>query len=656
VSVTRVLVANRGEIARRVFRTCRELGLSTVAVFSDADEAMPHVREADVAVRLPGAAPADTYLRADLLVQAALTTGADAVHPGYGFLSEDAAFARSVVDAGLTWVGPPPAAVEAMGSKLRAKALMERAGVPVLPGGDVTGLAGQALREVADRAGFPVLVKASAGGGGRGMRVVHRLDDLADAVASAQREAEQAFGDGTVFLERYLERPRHVEVQVVADAHGEVVALFERDCSVQRRHQKVVEEAPSPAVDEALRARLCEAAVAAARAVGYEGAGTVEFVLSPDGEPYFLEMNTRLQVEHPVTELVTGLDLVRLQLLVAAGEPLPPEVRAARLSGHAVEVRLYAEDATAGFLPATGVLHRFELPDGVRVDSGVESGSVVGTHYDAMLAKVVAHGASRAEASAKLADALARARLHGVTTNRDLLVRLLRSPAWRDGDVDTAFFDRHDPAVLGRPLVDDVPGAHALHAAAAALSAQAGRRGTARPAVPSGYRTVPTSPQRVTYAAGGDEVEVAYAFRRSGLAVQVDGEDLGPVRLHAASAQEVDLEVAGVRRTYLVAASGDDVVVDSPLGSTVLRERPRYPEPGSGLAAGSLTAPMPGTVVRVAVEAGARVDAGAVLLVLEAMKMEHQVRAPVAGTVTELHVAAGAQVDAGALLAVLTEG
>ena len=655
MSVTRVLVANRGEIARRVLRSCRELGLGTVAVFSDADEAMPHVREADAAVRLPGAAPSDTYLRADLLVQAALATGADAVHPGYGFLSEDASFARAVVDAGLTWVGPPPDAVEAMGSKLRAKALMAQAGVPVLPGGDVTGLSGDALHEVAERAGYPVLVKASAGGGGRGMRVVQRAEDLAEAVASAQREAEQAFGDGTVFVERYVERPRHVEVQVVADAHGEVVALFERDCSVQRRHQKVVEEAPSPVVDEALRARLCDAAVAAARAVGYEGAGTVEFVLSPDGEPYFLEMNTRLQVEHPVTELVTGLDLVRLQLLVAAGEPLPAEVREARLSGHAVEVRLYAEDATAGFLPATGVLHRFELPDGVRVDSGVESGSVVGTHYDAMLAKVVAHGATRAEASARLADALARARLHGVTTNRDLLVRLLRSDAWRSADVDTGFFDRHDPAVLGRPLTDDVPGAVALHAAAAALAAQAGRREGARPAVPSGFRTVPTSPQRVVYAVGGEDVEVAYAFRRSGLSLHVGGEDLGPVRLHAASPDHVDLEVGGVRRQYLVAAAGDDVVVDSALGATVVRERPRYPEPGSGLAAGSLTAPMPGTVVRVAVEAGARVEAGTVLLVLEAMKMEHQVRAPVAGTVEEVHVTAGTQVDAGALLAVLAE-
>ncbi|HWH29478.1 MAG TPA: biotin carboxylase N-terminal domain-containing protein [Mycobacteriales bacterium] len=651
--VTRVLVANRGEIARRVFRTCREMGIGTVAVFSDADADLPHVREADVAVRLPGSAPAETYLRADLLVDAARRTGADAVHPGYGFLSEDAAFARAVVDAGLTWIGPPPDAVEAMGSKLGAKALMEKAGVPVLPGVDVTGAPPDDVAALAERIGYPVLVKASAGGGGRGMRVVRDPAELADAVASAQREAEQAFGDGTVFLERYVDRPRHVEVQVMADAHGDVVALFERDCSIQRRHQKVVEEAPSPAVDDALRTRLCEAAVAAARAVGYTGAGTVEFVVSPDGEPAFLEMNTRLQVEHPVTELVTGLDLVRLQLLVAMGRPLPREVHQARLSGHAIEVRLYAENPTAGFLPATGVLHRFEVPDGdgVRVDAGVESGSVVGTHYDAMLAKVLAHGATREEASLRLADALARARLHGVTTNRDLLVRVLRSRAWLDADVDTAFLDRHDPAELGRPLADD--DAVRLHAAAAALAGAAARRRHAQPDVPWGWRSVPSAPQRVRFGVEGRDVEVAYAFGRSGLTVDVDGTSIGAVALHGATADAVDLEVDGVRRRFDVSAVGSSWFVDSALGATELVEHDRYPEPGSGLSAGSLVAPMPGTVVRVAAQAGAGVAAGEVLLVLEAMKMEHAVRAPADGTVDQVHVSAGQQVDAGALLVVL---
>ncbi|MCW2613959.1 MAG: ATP-grasp protein, partial [Frankiales bacterium] len=468
-----LLVANRGEIARRVFRTARATGLSTVAVFSDADAHAPFVREADTAVRLPGSSPADTYLRGDLVIAAALSAGADAVHPGYGFLSEDASFAQAVLDAGLTWVGPPVAAIRAMGSKLAAKALMAGAGVPCLPGVDATGMSDDDLLAAGEGIGYPVLVKASAGGGGRGMRIVATPDALLDAVDSAGREAASAFGDGTVFLERYVERPRHVEVQVMADAHGTCVALFERDCSVQRRHQKVLEEAPSPAVDDALRARLCEAAVAAARAVGYTGAGTVEFVVAPDGTPAFLEMNTRLQVEHPVTELVTSLDLVELQLLVAQGLPLPAHVSQARLTGHAVEARLYAEDATRGFLPSTGTLARFRVPavEGVRVDSGVEDGSVVGVHYDAMLAKVVAHGATRELASARLAAALAGAQLHGVTTNRDLLVRVLRSPAWLSGDVDTSFLERHDPAELGRPLVDG----HGLrlHAAAAALAGAA---------------------------------------------------------------------------------------------------------------------------------------------------------------------------------------
>jgi propionyl-CoA carboxylase alpha chain len=650
-----VLVANRGEIARRIFRTCRTMGIGTVAVFSDTDAEAPFVREADAAVRLPGNAPGETYLRGDLVVAAARQADADAVHPGYGFLSEDAAFAQAVLDAGLTWVGPPPKAIEAMGSKLAAKALMAEAGVPCLPGVDATGLSAGDLAAAAEAIGYPVLVKASAGGGGRGMRIVGSAADLAAAVESAQREAASAFGDGTVFLEKYVERPRHVEVQVMADTHGTCVALFERDCSIQRRHQKVLEEAPSPAVDDALRARLCEAAVAAARAVGYTGAGTVEFVLSPDGAPAFLEMNTRLQVEHPVTELVTGLDLVRLQLLVAQGLPLPAEVAAARLRGHAIEARLYAEDPTRGFLPATGTLHRVEIPcgEGIRVDSGVESGSVVSPYYDAMLAKVLAHGATRQEASARLAAALAGARLHGVRTNRDLLVRVLRSQEWLSGDVDTSFLERHDPAVLGAPLADE--GAVVLHAAAAALAGAAARRAIAPvlTTLPSGWRNLPSALQRTAYLLDDREIAVGYAHRRDGTVVEVDGQPLAGVRVWAAAADSVDLEVDGVRRRYDVRTVGASTWVDSPLGATPLVEVERYPEPGSGLAEGALTAPMPGTVVRVDVEVGARVTAGQVLVVLEAMKMEHAVRAPAAGTVGEVGVQAGRQVESGALLVVV---
>jgi propionyl-CoA carboxylase alpha chain len=630
-AVRTLLVANRGEIARRVFRTARSMGISTVAVFSDADADAPHVREADAAVRLPGSAPADTYLRGDLVVEAALRAGADAVHPGYGFLSEDAGFARAVLAAGLTWVGPPPEAVEAMGSKIGAKALMVAAGVPCLPGSADPAAA-------AHEVGFPLLVKASAGGGGRGMRVVRSVQELDGAVASARRESLAAFGDGTVFLERYVERPRHVEVQIVADTHGAVVALFERDCSVQRRHQKVVEESPSPAVDENLRARLVAASVTATRAVGYAGVGTVEFVLEGSGAFFFLEMNTRLQVEHPVTELVTGLDLVRLQLLVAAGEPLPAEVSTARLTGHAVEARLYAEDATLDFLPQTGVLTRFEVPGDVRVDSGVDTGSVIGVHYDAMLAKVVAHAPTREQASAKLADALARARLHGVTTNRDLLVRLLRSGAWLSGDVDTGFLERHGgPAVLGSPPGPEV---RRVHCVAAALASAASRQGR----FPSGWRNVPSQLHTASY----DGVVVSYAHRREGLVVQVDREPLD-VHLWSAVADRVDLSVDGVRRTFLV----DGLHVDSPLGYTALVEDPRFPLPEGDLAVGSLVAPMPGTVLRVAVSQGQTVAAGDVLLVLEAMKMEHGVRAANDGTVAELLVEAGQQVDAGAVLAVV---
>jgi acetyl/propionyl-CoA carboxylase alpha subunit len=387
------------------------MGIETVAVFSDADADLPHAREADVAVRLPGSTPADTYLRGDLVVAAALRVGADAVHPGYGFLSEDAGFARAVLDAGLVWVGPPPAAIEAMGLQARRQAADGAGGVPCLVGVDATGMTEEQLLAAADDVGYPVLVKASAGGGGRGMRIVRAADELLAAVTGAGREAASAFGDGTVFLERYVEHPRHLEVQVMADQHGQCVALFERDCSVQRRHQKVLEEAPAPGLPDEVRELLLTSAVAAARAVDYVGAGTVEYVLAPDGTLSFLEMNTRLQVEHPVTELVTGLDLVALQLLVADGHPLPPEVLAPTVRGHAIEARLYAEDPVRGFLPQTGTLHRFEVPtgEGVRVDSGVESGSVVGVHYDPMLAKVIAHGATRAQAAGRLAASLAGA-------------------------------------------------------------------------------------------------------------------------------------------------------------------------------------------------------------------------------------------------------
>ncbi|WP_174645950.1 acetyl-CoA carboxylase biotin carboxylase subunit, partial [Mycobacteroides abscessus] len=556
--IKKLLVANRGEIARRVFRTCRELGIATVAVYSDADADAWHVDDADEAVRLPGSSPAETYLDGDRVIAAALLTGADAVHPGYGFMSENAGFARACADAGLVFVGPPPDAIDAMGSKLTAKAMMADAGVPVLPGGDATGLDPDKLRKLGAEIGYPLLVKASAGGGGRGMRVVESADDLDGAVASASREAMSAFSDGTVFLERYVQRPRHVEIQLLADMHGTVVSLFERECSVQRRHQKVIEEAPSPVVDDDLRARMGAAAVAAAQAVGYVGAGTVEFVLDAnggddDGTFAFLEMNTRLQVEHPVTELVTGLDLVRLQLLVAMGRPLPAEVSKPRITGHAVEARLYAEDPTKGYLPQTGTLRTMQIPDhvGVRVDSGVRDGSVVSHHYDAMLAKVIAWAPTRAEALGALSAALAGARIHGLTTNRDLLVRVLRHDEFAGRGTDTGFLDRHDVADLGAALIDrDGEG---LHAIAATLAQVAGRRAAApvQPTLPAGWRNNPSQLQSTGWlTADGRERRVGYALLRDGVEVEVDGKPVEDVSVLVQRPDRVVLETGGGRRGY----------------------------------------------------------------------------------------------------------
>jgi propionyl-CoA carboxylase alpha chain len=656
--IHRLLVANRGEVARRITATCRSLGVETIAVHSDADAAAPYVTEADQAVRLPGNAPGETYLRTDLLLAAARTADADAVHPGYGFLAENADFADAVADAGLTWVGPPAKAIAAMGDKVEAKALLAEAGVPMLP----------TYAEPAQITDFPVLVKAATGGGGRGMRIVRDATALTEALASARREAASAFGDARVFIERYVDRARHIEVQIFGDTFGTVLSLGERECSIQRRHQKIVEEAPA-AIPAGLQEQLAEAAVAAGRAVGYVGAGTVEFLLAPDGQFYFLEMNTRLQVEHPVTECVTGLDLVRLQLLVAEGQPLPPPPP---VRGHAVEVRLCAEDPQDGWRPATGILHRFTVPGvaaefapaaGLRLDSGVRDGSVVGVHYDSLLAKLIAWAPTRQEAIRALAGALSRAELHGVMTNRDLLVRVLRSEAFRAADADTGFLDRH-PEVFAPLLPADRVGLAAL---AAALAGAAARRAgaTVLGSLPSGWRNVPSSPQVTRFTGPHGEIEVRYRLDRTGaLAEWSAGPDraaasvsAGPnppaVSLVSAASDRVVLEVDGVRRAYAVHRAGDSAYVDTVDGSAAFTEQPRLPEPSAELAPGSLVAPLPGSVTAVHVTIGQRVVAGHLLLTLEAMKLEHAVLAPVAGTIAELPVAPGAQVDTGALLAVV---
>jgi propionyl-CoA carboxylase alpha chain len=609
--ITSVLVANRGEIACRIFRTCAESGIRTVAVHSDPDANALHARVADAAVRLPGAAPADTYLRADLIVKAAIASGADAVHPGYGFLSENADFARAVLDAGLVWIGPPPSAIEAMASKTRAKELMGLA-----PLGDVTP------------AHLPVLVKAAAGGGGRGMRVVRRIEDLAAALESARAEAASAFGDGQVFVEPYVEDGRHVEVQILADTHGTVWALGTRDCSLQRRHQKVIEEAPAPGLPDDLREELHELAVRAARAVNYVGAGTVEFLVSGT-QAHFLEMNTRLQVEHPVTEAVFGIDLVAEQIRVAEGAPLPDEPPRAR--GHAVEARLYAEDPARDWTPQTGTLHHLSVPPSVRLDTGYESGDDIGVHYDPMLAKVVAYAPTRAEAVRKLAGALERATIHGATTNRDLLVNSLRHKEFTTARMDTGFYDRHLPA-LTEPHSDP----YAPLAAALADAVGRSRLG--------GWRNLHSAPQTKRYAMAGEEHEVHYRHTREGL--EADG-----VRVVHADAALVVLEVDGVQRQFEVSRYDDQVYVNG----TTLKALPRFPDPTAQHAPGSLLAPMPGTVVRVAdgLAVGTAVQAGEPLLWLEAMKMEHKITAPHAGTLSALEAVPGQQVAVGSLLAVV---
>ncbi|MGQ0625105.1 MAG: acetyl/propionyl/methylcrotonyl-CoA carboxylase subunit alpha [Sporichthyaceae bacterium] len=654
----KILIANRGEIARRVIRAARELGIRTAVVYSDADADALFVAEADEAVRLEGTAAADTYLVASLILEAALKVGADAVHPGYGFLSENADFAEACVEAGLIFIGPPPAAIRSMGDKVTSKEIMAANGVPTLQGVTVQdGDTGQDLQAALAGIGLPAIVKASAGGGGRGMRIVESAEELLTAVESAQREAKSAFGNGTVFIERYIAPSRHIEVQIVADDHGQVAALFERECSIQRRHQKVVEEAPSPVVNPELRAKFIDAAIKAARAVDYRGAGTVEFIASNDGDFAFLEMNTRLQVEHPVTEAITGLDLVALQIAVANGEPLPAEAMNPTITGHAIEVRLCAEDPAAGYLPVSGTFDLFEVGGpGIRVDTGVRSGSEVSPYYDSMVAKVIAHGRTRSEAAGRLADALSRARLHGVTTNRDLLVRILRSAEYLAGDTTTDFLQRVGD--LTSPLTDTA--AHQRHAVVGAIALAARRAAdrTVQPGLPIGWRNNRATLAAVEFKGEGEEITVAYDLARATPVIELGGNPI-LVDIHSATPELVDATIGGIRRRYQVALLGPDglggVLVDSGDGSSAFAIVDPLPAPGSSGPAGGLTAPMPGAIIRIMVEVGQSVEAGTPLLVMEAMKMEHTILAPADGVVCALNVAAGTQVERGAVLVELTE-
>ncbi|MGB5683127.1 MAG: acetyl-CoA carboxylase biotin carboxylase subunit [Polyangiales bacterium] len=655
-TIQKILVANRGEIARRIMRTCRKMGISTVAVYSDADAAMPFVAEADEAVRLGPAPSAESYLRIDKILEAAALTGSDAIHPGYGFLAENAAFADACAGAGVIFIGPTADAIRAMGSKREAKALVSKAGVPVIPGYDGADQTPAVLAQKAVEVGFPVLLKASAGGGGKGMKLVREEAGLSDAIASAAREGQSSFGDGTLLVEKYIDDPRHVEIQILGDSHGNLIHLNERECSIQRRHQKIIEEAPSPALDAALRNRMGEAAVLCGKAIGYQNAGTVEFILAPDRSFYFLEVNTRLQVEHPITECLTGLDLVEEQIRVAQGEELRTTQEAVRFEGAAVEVRLYAEDPSAGFLPQSGKVVDWDLPpvEGLRVDSGVETGSEVGIHYDPMLAKIITSGETRDIALQRMRRALRSLSVQGLQTNREFLLRVLDHPAFVAAEIDTHFIERH----LGDGLTDESAEVDATRAAVVAALAEQQQRDLERelvPNVPSGWRNNYHSPQWVEYTVGERDLRVEYRHLGDDhFSVWLDGEERD---LRVVSWEEPYLvfEDGRHRQRARVIFDGARVFVHSPSFDAALQRKPRFPDKSLAIPAGGCIAPMPGKVIELRVAEGDTVQAGQVLLIMEAMKMEHTVTAPHDGSVTTVSVAAGDQVDADALLAVVEQ-
>jgi 3-methylcrotonyl-CoA carboxylase alpha subunit len=663
VTFRSVLIANRGEIACRIARTARARGLRVIAVYSDADRDAMHVRTADEARRLGAAAARESYLNVDALIAAVKSSGAEAVHPGYGFLSESAGFAEACAKAGLIFIGPPPAAIRAMGSKSEAKALMEKAGVPVVPGYHGEAQDGATFAREAKRIGFPVLVKASAGGGGRGMRIVREAGELAAALESAAREAVAAFGDGRLLIEKYLDRPRHIEIQVFADAHGNAIYLGERECSIQRRHQKVVEEAPAPGMDPKTRARMGEAAVAAAASIGYVGAGTVEFIADRSGAFYFMEMNTRLQVEHPVTEMVTGQDLVAWQFHVAAGGRLPLAQNDVHLDGHAIEVRLYAEDPARGFLPSTGRLAhlRFPAEDGrhVRVDTGVRAGDEVQVHYDPMIAKLVVWDTSRAGAVARLGRALADCEIVGVANNTAFLSAIARHPAYAVGETDTGFVPRHEAALL--PPAAPAPAEALIFASVRVLldraieAAEAARR-SGDPFSPwhstGGWRMNDVGRHALAFLDGETRREVGIVYEREGWRIAVDGRETD-VRAHGSDDGRIEAALDGARRRVSAVRLGDEfhVFLDGAVHRLTLDD-PMARAADLAADSGQLRAPMPGKILKVHVKAGQVVARGQALLVLEAMKMEHTVAAPADGTVSKLRVAEGEQVSEGAELIV----
>jgi 3-methylcrotonyl-CoA carboxylase alpha subunit len=660
----KVLIANRGEIACRVIRTCRALGIRTVAVYSEADADAQHVRQADEAYRIGGPRPQESYLRGDAIIEVAKKSGAQAIHPGYGFLSENADFAEAAEAAGLVFIGPPAASMRKMGSKAGAKELMQAAGVPVVPGYTGEDQSPDLLQREADRIGYPLMIKAAHGGGGKGMRIVRSSQEFLPNLESCQREARNAFGRDRVLLERYIEKPRHIEIQVFADTHRNTQHLFERECSAQRRYQKVLEESPSPFLTPDLRAAMGDAAVQAARAIDYVNAGTVEFIVAQDGGFYFMEINTRLQVEHPVTEMVTGLDLVEWQLRVAAGEPLPRASDTLRQSGHAIEVRLYAEDPDAGFLPGSGRLERLALPvamPGVRVDSGVVEGDVVTIFYDPMIAKLIVHGADRGQALARMRDALARCEIVGPKSNIEFLERLVRHPAVVDGTIDTGYLDRHLDEFLSPPDADD--GRLFVAAVVARLiSNERGARGcnaasddpTSPWAVPDGWRIGAPSLSRVVALHRGDRVPLRVGGHDGRYRVEHQG------RLHSVEGARIEGDALSLRidgeamRVQVGGARGTWTVHDG-LHRVTLHAAPLHDTQHGGAesAADRVLAPMPGRIVMTRVQPGDVVSAGQEVMVIEAMKMELSLKAPRDGVVAEIRGAAGDFVEADAALVLL---
>ncbi|MDR6151942.1 3-methylcrotonyl-CoA carboxylase alpha subunit [Acidovorax delafieldii] len=671
---TKILIANRGEIACRVAATAKRLGVKTVAVYSDADANAKHVAVCDEAVHIGGSAPKDSYLRWERIIDAAKATGAQAIHPGYGFLSENEDFAKACADAGLVFIGPPASAINAMGLKAESKRLMEQAQVPLVPGYHGADQDPAMLQREADRIGYPVLIKASAGGGGKGMRAVDKAEDFAAALDSCKREAINSFGDDAVLVEKYVQRPRHIEIQVFGDTHGNCVYLFERDCSVQRRHQKVLEEAPAPGMTPELRARMGEAAVAAARAVNYVGAGTVEFIVEQPGgydapeqmKFYFMEMNTRLQVEHPVTEAITGLDLVEWQLRVASGEPLPLKQEDLRITGHAIEARICAENPDNNFLPATGALNVYALPEcvtferanvsdtgvAVRVDSGVRQGDAISPFYDSMVAKLIVHGDTREQALARLDEALAQTHIVGLATNVQFLRRVAKTAAFAQAKLDTALIQREQAVLfhqepVGLPL-----------AAAAAIAQTLLQERASEAADPfsrrDGFHTHGVVQRRFEFDFGGAHAKAWLTYERGGslhLAVgEGDAAVAGPL-VFAAIPGGIELQFAGQRTRAAVYAQGEVDHVFTPLGATQITSIDLLAHSGESAAEGGrLTAPMPGKVVSFAVKAGDAVTKGQPLAVMEAMKMEHTIAAPADGVVQELLYAPGDQVTEGAEL------